>query len=101
MWKPLKTLLRYVLAPFKAATREISADKYISGSKIIPLSRTLQRPTCSSVQPAVQKLVNVLLCKMNRIFLNMEGNMLLAVPTLLDPRFKKFALVLQPMFHNM
>ena len=80
-----------ILAPFEAVTREISADKYISGSKIIPLSRALQRVTCSSVQPAIQKLVDVLLCKMNRKFLNMEGNMLLAAPTLLDPRFKKFA----------
>ena len=39
----------------------------------------------------MQKLVDTLLHKMNRKFLNMEDNMLLAVPTLLDPRFKKVA----------
>ena len=40
----------------------------------------------------MQKLVDTLLHKMNRKFLNMEDNMLLAVPTLLDPRFQKVAL---------
>ena len=77
-----------MLAPFEAVTREISADQYISGSKIIPLSRALQRLICSSVKPEVEKLADMLLCKMNRKFLN---NMLLALPTLLDPRFKKIA----------
>lgn len=80
-----------MLAPFEAVTREISADQYISGSKIIPLSRALQRLTCSGIKPEVQKLADILLHKMNRKFLNMEDNMLLAVPTLLDPRFKKIA----------
>ena len=61
-----------ILEPFEAVTREISADQYLSG-------------------PEVQKLVDTLLHKMNRKFLNMEDNMLLAVPTLLDPRFKKVA----------
>ena len=38
-----------ILDPFEAVTREISADhQYLSGSKIIPLSRALQRLTCSA-----------------------------------------------------
>ena len=56
------------------------------------------------MKPEVQKLVDTLLQKMNRKFLNMEDNMLLAVPTLLDPRFKKLhfqILVLQLVFHSM
>ena len=65
-----------LLAPFEAVTREISADQFISGSKIIPLSRALQRLTCSDIKPEVEKLADVLLYKMNRKFLNMEGNML-------------------------
>ena len=68
--------------PFEAVTR----DQYISRSKIIPLSRALQRLTCSaSIKPEVQKFVDTLLHKMNRKFINMEDNMLFAVPTLLDP----------------
>ena len=62
-----------ILDPFEAVMREISADTYLSGSKIIPLSRALQRLTCSaSMKPEVQKLVNTLLQKMNRKFLNMD-----------------------------
>ena len=79
-----------IVDPFEAVTREISADQYLSGSKIIPLSRALQRLTCSTIKPEVQKLADTLLHKMNRKFLNME-DMLLAVTTLLDPRFKKIA----------
>ena len=55
------------------------------------------------MKPKVQKLVNTLLQKMNRKFLNMEDNMLLVVPTLLDPRFKKMhfrILVLQLVLHS-
>ena len=75
-----------ILEPFEAVTREISADQYLSGSIIIPLSRALQRLTCSaSIKPEVQKFVDTLLHKMNRKFINMEDNMLFAVPTLLDP----------------
>ncbi|XP_065900618.1 zinc finger BED domain-containing protein 4-like [Dysidea avara] len=80
-----------ILQPFEAVTREISADSYISGSKIIPLSRALQRLTCSSKKLEVQNLKDNLLQRMNRKFLNIEDNMLLAAPTLLDPRFKKIA----------
>ena len=31
-----------VLMPFKATTREVSADNYVSISKVIPLARSLQ-----------------------------------------------------------
>jgi len=46
-----------VLQPFEAVTREISAESYISGSKIIPLARALQRLTCSVKKLELQKLV--------------------------------------------
>ena len=67
-------------------TREISAESYISGTKIIPLARALERLTCSVKKPEVQKLIDNLLQRMNRKFLNTEDNILLAVLTLLDPR---------------
>lgn len=37
----------HVLEPFKEATREISAEKFTTLSKIIPLSRALQDCTVS------------------------------------------------------
>ena len=52
-------MLRYVikgvlglLAPFESVTREISADQYISGLKIVPLTRALQRLTYSNYYKA-------------------------------------------------
>jgi hypothetical protein len=38
-----------VLQPFETATTEMSAEKYVSVSKIIPLARSLQRITVGSV----------------------------------------------------
>jgi len=58
-----------LLQPFEAVTREILAESYISGSKIIPLSRALQRLTCSAKKLEVQKLRNSFLSRMNRKFL--------------------------------
>ena len=46
-----------VLQPFEAVTREILSKSYISGSKIIPLARALQRLTCSVKKLELQKLV--------------------------------------------
>ena len=37
-----------VLQPFESATREISADQYLSMSKAIPLARSLQHLTARS-----------------------------------------------------
>ena len=95
--------LSKTLAPFEAVTREISADQYISGSKITPLLslRALQRLTCSDIKPEVEKFADVLLYKMNRKFLNMEGNMVLAVPMLDFKSLHLQTLVLQPTLHNM
>ena len=79
-----------ILRPFEAVTREMSAELYISISKIIPLSRALQRLTVVYTG-ASGDLSHRLTVNMRRRFLNMEGNILLAGSTLLDPRFKKLA----------
>ena len=76
-----------VLQPFETATTEMSAEKYVSVSKIIPLARSLQRITVGSVvSPGIK---NELVSQMRNRFVNMEGNVLLTKSTLLDPRFKK------------
>ncbi|XP_011405235.1 PREDICTED: zinc finger BED domain-containing protein 1-like [Amphimedon queenslandica] len=74
-----------ILRPFEAVTREMSADKYVSSSKIIPLAKGLQR--CSS--NSNNKISEALCSQMSGRFLNMEANVLIASATLLDPRFKK------------
>ena len=71
-----------ILKPFEDVTREMSGEKYVSASKIIPLSKALQHfntsHTCTS------SLKDMLTQEMN-----MEGNQLLASATIIDPRFKK------------
>ena len=76
-----------MLRHFEQATREISADKYLSVSKVIPLARSLQCVTaeCTSLRALKQELLS----SMARRFTNIEINYTLAVSTLLDPRFKK------------
>ena len=62
-----------LLKPFENATREISADKYVSISKIIPLARSLQRLTtgCTSIFPLKQELLS----NTARKFANIEMNL--------------------------
>ena len=76
-----------ILKPFEAATREMSADTYISVSKVIPLARSLQRLTAGRSLNLSKYLVS----QMNRRFVNMESNFILSVAALIDPRYKKAA----------
>ena len=76
-----------LLKPFEEVTRELSADKFVSISKVIPLARSLQRITAAS--SSSYSLKHELLSSMTRRFTNMEANYPLAASTLLDPRFKK------------
>uniref|UniRef100_A0A1X7UJA9 BED-type domain-containing protein n=1 Tax=Amphimedon queenslandica TaxID=400682 RepID=A0A1X7UJA9_AMPQE len=78
-----------ILTPFESVTREISSENYTSGSKIIPISRCLQRLVSTSVTS--HSLAESLVTEMRARFLGMEENNLLTVSTLLDPRFKKLA----------
>ena len=74
-----------VLRPFEVVTREMSGEKYVCSSKIIPLAKALQR--CNS--SVSSRLSEALCAQMSGRFLNMEANVLIASATLLDPRFKK------------
>ncbi len=77
-----------VLQPFETATTEMSAENYVSISKIIPIARSLQQLTGNDASHGVNK---ELVAQMRQRFVNMEGNVSLAKSTLLDPRFKKLA----------
>ena len=80
-----------LLAPFEEATREISGETFISISKIIPMARSLQLMISKSTSTRPLKLE--LIEQMRQRFTNMEGNLLLLLSTLLDPRFKKLGFV--------
>ena len=79
-----------VLKPFEATTKEISADKHVSISKVIPLAKSLQRLT-GAITEKDTPLVSNPSYKMRRRFTNIESARMLAMSTLLDPRMKKLA----------
>ena len=79
-----------ILHPFEEVTRELSADSYVSISKIIPLSKALQRLTVVSDGPCGILGARLKDC-MGRKFHGIEENVLLASSTLLDPCLKKLA----------
>ncbi|KAL1264164.1 hypothetical protein QQF64_004519 [Cirrhinus molitorella] len=81
-----------VLAPFAYATEELSAEKRVSTSEIIPIIRMIQHKVAektalarnafaSSLGTALQKYIN-------KRCSNAEAIRVLALATLLDPRFK-------------
>lgn len=77
-----------VLEPFEEATREMSAEKFTTLSKIIPLIRALQ--DCSvSRKSSIFSLCDELQKQFAKKFTGMEANFHIAAGTLLDPRFKK------------
>ena len=78
-----------ILRPFESATVEMSADKFVSVSKIIPIARSLQQVTVGS--STTLSLKQELVSQMQRRFGNIEANQTLAKSTLLDPRLKKLA----------
>lgn len=81
-----------LLRPFDQATQEMSGEKYLTGSKIIVISRGLTRLTekailekkCEKVEAVASHLVK----EMNQRFRNLEHSLTIAVCTFLDPRFK-------------
>ena len=86
-----------ILQPFETATTELSAETYISVSKIIPIARSLQQVALSNdTSTSINK---ELVSQMRTRFSNMEGNAFLSKATLLDPRFKSLAF-LNPIASN-
>ncbi|XP_067293402.1 E3 SUMO-protein ligase ZBED1-like [Pseudorasbora parva] len=81
-----------VLAPFKYATKELSGEKSVSASKIIPIIRMIQHKvaekTAHARNPSASSLGMALQQYINKRCSNVESIRVLALATLLDPRFK-------------
>ena len=77
-----------LLKPFLPATEEISGEKYVSVSMIIPLYRMLLKATTTGPDIALKEILK---SELLRRFAHVEQRYTMAVSTLLDSRFKKLA----------
>jgi len=95
-FKVIEEMLR-VLVPFYQATRELSEEKRVSGSKVIPLMRMihidLQHQATTVTKTAAQQLAENLRKRLLEVICNMESLSVMTLATLLDPRFKTVAFV--------
>ncbi|XP_017494985.1 PREDICTED: zinc finger BED domain-containing protein 4-like, partial [Rhagoletis zephyria] len=80
-----------VLRPLEAATKEISGDKYGTSSKVIPLVHCMVSKLKALVidEPVVLEVQKLTLKEINKRMGAIEHVSVLAISTLLDPRFKK------------
>ncbi|CAH2095212.1 unnamed protein product [Euphydryas editha] len=80
-----------ILRPLEAATKEISGDKYCTGSKVIPLVRCMlsKLKTFTTDEPLVMEVQKLVLKEINKRMGAIEQVSSLAIATILDPRFKK------------
>ncbi|XP_049929648.1 uncharacterized protein LOC126408235 isoform X2 [Epinephelus moara] len=76
-----------ILKPFEEVTVELSAQSYMTASKVILLAKGLQRATTQ----AAKDMVNSLCSNMSARFHRMESTHILADAAALDPRFKTMA----------
>lgn len=86
----LKDLIN-IFQPFEMLTKEISGQNYVTCSKIIPMVYSLTK-SVENVQPNTalgSTTKTLILNEINKRFRNIEQVHLLAISTLLDPRFKK------------
>ncbi|XP_053556003.1 zinc finger BED domain-containing protein 4-like [Bombina bombina] len=94
-WEIIKEACE-ILKPFEEVTVEISADRYVTASKVILIVRGLQkvvqrsRAAVSTHGPVIA-MVEAFKEQMQRRFHQIEHFRLLAEATLLDPRFKQRA----------
>ncbi|XP_026826929.1 zinc finger BED domain-containing protein 1 [Ooceraea biroi] len=79
------------LAPFKEATTQISGDKYVTASIVLPLCHNVL-DTLNELKlttNAAMELKKNLLKEIQIKYVPLERNKLLTIATLLDPRFKR------------
>lgn len=83
--------IKDILEPLEAATTEISGQHYVTGSVAIPIANITKRKLNSlNLTTEVGKsCLKEVIGQYNKRFSNIEQVHLLAVATLLDPRFKK------------
>ena len=90
-----------VLRPFESVTTELSSEKYVSASKIIPIARGLQKVITSLSAGICTGLCEKLISQMATRFRNLEEKGFIAIATLLDPRFKKIPFLNQSSVQQM
>lgn len=80
-----------ILRPLEAATREMCGEKYFTGSIVIPMIYNIRKKTEAStpIYEIGKKLKEAILKECSKRFDSAEQVHLLAISTLLDPRFKK------------
>lgn len=86
----LSKQLLILLKPFEFMTRDISGENYVTLSKIIPMVNCLlsQIEKFTSKIPAIEAAKECLLNELNKRFGQTEHNTVIAISTILDPRFK-------------
>ncbi|KAG7525034.1 zinc finger BED domain-containing protein 4-like isoform X2 [Solea senegalensis] len=81
-----------VLSPFFEATIELSEEKKVSGSKVVPLlkmiEKTIQEETAKVAVPVAQELGEHLIRLLREKLYKVQSMSILSLATLLDPRFK-------------
>ncbi|CAH1109424.1 unnamed protein product [Psylliodes chrysocephalus] len=89
-WSVLKQCC-VLLKPFEEVTRELSAEKSVCVSKIIPLIESLKQFLCGLQvdDETASSLKDCLIQGLRTRFHRVEFNAILAKATYLDPRFKK------------
>ena len=80
-----------MLSPFNEATFELSVEKKVSASKVIPMMKMLDFAIGEQIprkQTTIAKQLAEHLYRQLREKLKFKLNFILTLPTLLDPRFK-------------
>ncbi|XP_053596186.1 uncharacterized protein LOC103575560 [Microplitis demolitor] len=80
-----------ILKPMEAVTKEVSVDKFVTSSKIIPIVSCLLKTysTMKTETDVGAATKNLILEELKKRFGTVEQVHVLAITTLLDPRFKK------------
>lgn len=80
-----------LLEPFYEATQIVSKEKYFTGSKVIPVIKTIKNKlnVLTTTTESGARLKKVLYEEFSKRFENIEQIYILTGATLLDPRFKK------------
>lgn len=92
----------HILKPIEAVSKELSGEKYITCSKIIPMVHCLMQTlkNMTSLTTSGETLKQLTIEELNKRFGNVEKNKLLAVSTILDPRLKKATFSKSGVFHK-
>lgn len=81
-----------VLRPFEKAAKEVSGEKYVAATVVLPIVNCLKKTVSQVLQACTSEgaslLSEMLLDNIDQRLVPLEANHLLASATVLDPRFK-------------